>query len=102
MSDLFKSAFGYFSSNNSGQENDFVGQIVEIGNVKLRVKRLIAEGGFAFVFVAQALDTGKEYALKRLMAADEETCKKSNSRSEYLEKTIWSPEFNSIYVCSNY
>ncbi|XP_018903296.2 cyclin-G-associated kinase isoform X2 [Bemisia tabaci] len=91
MSDLFKSAFGYFSSNNSGQENDFVGQIVEIGNVKLRVKRLIAEGGFAFVFVAQALDTGKEYALKRLMAADEETCKKVIQEVNILKKLSGHP-----------
>lgn len=45
MSDLFKSAFGYFSSNNaSGQGNELLGQVVEIGNVKLRVKKIIAEG----------------------------------------------------------
>uniref|UniRef100_A0A1B6M8G7 Protein kinase domain-containing protein n=1 Tax=Graphocephala atropunctata TaxID=36148 RepID=A0A1B6M8G7_9HEMI len=76
MSDLFKSAFGYFSSNSTtGQGNELLGQVVEIGNVKLRVKKVIAEGGFAFVFVAQACDTGKEYALKRLMAADEEANK---------------------------
>ncbi|KAF6208653.1 hypothetical protein GE061_017111 [Apolygus lucorum] len=73
MSDLFKSAFGYFSNNTTNTvENDFVGQIVEIGSVQLRIKKTIAEGGFAFVFVAQALDSGKEYALKRLLAADEE------------------------------
>ncbi|XP_063218105.1 cyclin-G-associated kinase isoform X2 [Bacillus rossius redtenbacheri] len=72
MSELLKSAFGYFSSNNvNGQENDFVGKWVEIGNVKLMVKRVIAEGGFAFVFVAQDPATGKEYALKRLLAADD-------------------------------
>lgn len=45
MSDLLKSAFGYFSSNNlSAQGNEFLGQIVELGNVKLRVKKIIAEG----------------------------------------------------------
>ncbi|XP_046667286.1 cyclin-G-associated kinase isoform X2 [Homalodisca vitripennis] len=76
MSELFKSAFGYFSSNSApGQGNELLGQVVEIGSVKLRVKKVIAEGGFAFVFVAQACDTGKEYALKRLMAADEEANK---------------------------
>lgn len=76
MSDLFKSAFGYLSgTTSSGSEHDFVGQIVEVGNVKLRVKKLIAEGGFAYVFVAQTLDSGQEYALKKLMAADDETSK---------------------------
>jgi cyclin G-associated kinase len=47
MTDLFKSAMGYFSSTNSvigGQGNEFVGQNVEVGNVRLRVKKLIAEG----------------------------------------------------------
>ncbi|CAH1155898.1 unnamed protein product [Phaedon cochleariae] len=73
MSDLFKSAFEYFSSPVNGQiENSFVGQIVEISNVKLRIKKVIAEGGFAVVFVAQDIATGKDYALKRLLAADEE------------------------------
>ncbi|CAG2065984.1 unnamed protein product, partial [Timema podura] len=65
MSDLFKSALGYFSSNiSTGQDNELVGQTVEVGNVKLRVKRVIAEGGFAFVFVAHEPNSGKEYALK--------------------------------------
>jgi cyclin G-associated kinase len=45
MSDLFKSAIGYFSSSNtSGAENELIGQTVEVGNIKLRVKKVIAEG----------------------------------------------------------
>lgn len=45
MSDLFKSAIGYFSSSNiSGAENELIGQTVEVGNVKLKVKKVIAEG----------------------------------------------------------
>ncbi|GBP28989.1 Cyclin-G-associated kinase [Eumeta japonica] len=37
---------GYFSSGgaNGSSDNDFVGQFVEIGNMKLRVKKVIAEG----------------------------------------------------------
>ncbi|KAL0277549.1 UNVERIFIED_CONTAM: hypothetical protein PYX00_004794 [Menopon gallinae] len=74
MSDLLKSAFGYFNSSSSpGAENDFVGQVVEIGNVKFVVKRVIAEGGFAFIYVVQDPNTSKEYALKRLLASDSET-----------------------------
>ncbi|XP_049959498.1 cyclin-G-associated kinase isoform X1 [Schistocerca serialis cubense] len=75
MSELFRSAMGYFNSSTyaAGAENELVGQIVELGNVKLRVKKVIAEGGSAYVFVAQDPSTGKEYALKRLMAADENT-----------------------------
>ncbi|XP_019762219.1 cyclin-G-associated kinase isoform X1 [Dendroctonus ponderosae] len=76
MSELFKSAFEYFSGPANGQnENSFVGQIVEISNVKLKIREVIAEGGFAVVFIAQDTATGKDYALKRLLAADEEAKK---------------------------
>lgn len=45
MSDLFKSAFGYFSAPSSEQsDNPFVGQIIEVSGVKLRIKKVIAEG----------------------------------------------------------
>ncbi|XP_050499686.1 cyclin-G-associated kinase [Diabrotica virgifera virgifera] len=74
MSELFKSAFEYFSGPTNGQiENSFVGQTIEISNVQLKIKKVIAEGGFAVVFVAQDVTTGKDYALKRLLAADEES-----------------------------
>lgn len=64
MSDFFKSAMGYFNSpgdatsgqgagngigsagggGGGGPENDFVGQLVEVDTMKLRIKRLIAMG----------------------------------------------------------
>lgn len=51
MSDLFKSAMGYFNTvPTNASDNEFVGQIVEVGSVKLRVKRVIAEGLCMFVF----------------------------------------------------
>lgn len=49
MSDLFKSAMGYFNTGPiNTSDNEFVGQIVEVGSVKLRVKRVIAEGWCIF------------------------------------------------------
>jgi len=46
MSYLLKSALGYLggAAAAAGQDNDFVGQYVELGPQKLRVKRVIAEG----------------------------------------------------------
>jgi cyclin G-associated kinase len=44
MSDIFKSALDYFSSSFSAEDNDYVGSNVELGNVKLKIKRLVAEG----------------------------------------------------------
>lgn len=75
MTELFKSALGYFASANVKEDHEFVGQIVELGQLKLRVKRVLAEGGFGFVFAAQDLSSNKEYALKRMFAADEEASK---------------------------
>lgn len=48
MSEFLKSAMGYFNNGTngggSGVDNDFVGQIVEFAHIKLRIKRVIAEG----------------------------------------------------------
>ena len=44
MTDFFKSAFSYIGGTGVSQDNDFVGQTVELGNQKLRVKKVIAEG----------------------------------------------------------
>ncbi|CAH1774732.1 unnamed protein product [Owenia fusiformis] len=74
MSDFLKSTFGFLSNQGGVRDSDFVGQYVELGEQKLRVKRVIAEGGFAFVFVAQDTANGQEYALKRLLASDQEKC----------------------------
>lgn len=48
MSEFLKSAMGYFNTGViNPTDNEFVGQIVEVGAVKLRVKRVIAEGKFS-------------------------------------------------------
>lgn len=42
MSDYLRSALGYLNGGTGG--NEYVGQTLDINNVKLRVTRLIAEG----------------------------------------------------------
>jgi hypothetical protein len=94
MSDFFKSALGLFGNQNaaggvqsvaanaasstnsaaaaqaannmlsSRSNNEFVGENIQVGSMKLRVTRVVAEGGYAIVYVAQDLATGVEYALK--------------------------------------
>ncbi|KAK7100826.1 cyclin-G-associated kinase-like [Littorina saxatilis] len=91
MADFFKSALGMLGGGQIRDGNDFVGQYVELGNQKLRVKRLIAEGGFAFVFVAQDVNSGKDYALKRLLANDEETSTSVMDEIKYLKKLSGHP-----------
>ena len=44
MSEFIRSALGYFSGS-SGEENEFVGQTVDLGGGnKLKIKKVIAEG----------------------------------------------------------
>ncbi|KAM6965438.1 cyclin-G-associated kinase [Aplochiton taeniatus] len=74
---LFQSALDFLAGPGSSgganrDQNDFVGQIVELGDMKLRIKRVIAEGGFAFVYEAQDISSCKDYALKRLLSNEEE------------------------------
>ncbi|GAB1607107.1 cyclin-G-associated kinase-like isoform X3 [Argonauta hians] len=92
MADFLKSAFGYLSGGSPNrEENDFVGQTVELGQQKLTVRRVIAEGGFAFVYVAQDNSSGKEYALKRLLANDEEKSHIILEEIRYLKKLSGHP-----------
>ena len=91
MVDFFRSAMSYLSGEGeggggSGGGSAFVGQTVDVGEgMKLKVKKVIAEGkedaltlntppypllsllllgGYGFVFIAQDISTGIDYALK--------------------------------------
>ena len=45
MGEFFKSAIEYFNSGSAPDpSNDFVGRTVEVTGLKLRIKKLIAEG----------------------------------------------------------
>ncbi|KAM3938815.1 cyclin-G-associated kinase [Leptodactylus fuscus] len=79
-------------------QHDFVGQTVELGEMKLRVKRVIAEGGFAFVYEAQDLGSGKDYALKRLLSNEEEKNKAIIQEICFMKKLSGHP--NIVQFCS--
>ncbi|XP_003486403.1 cyclin-G-associated kinase [Bombus impatiens] len=89
MSDYLRSALGYL--NGATNTNEYVGQILEINNVKLRVTRLLAEGGWALVFAVEDINTGKEYALKRLIAVDEDANRSIMQEIEILQKLSGHP-----------
>jgi len=74
------------TSSSAGVKNDFTGQIVDVGNIRLRVGNQIAEGGYALVFIAYDLKTNKEYALKRLFAADDSAKKAIAQEIAFLQK----------------
>uniref|UniRef100_A0A2R5LDN2 Auxilin n=1 Tax=Ornithodoros turicata TaxID=34597 RepID=A0A2R5LDN2_9ACAR len=98
MTDLLRSALGYFANTNVKEDHEFVGQVVELGQQKLRVKRVMAEGGFGFVFAAQDLSSNREYALKRMFAGDEDASKAILQEINVLKKLSGHP--NIIEFCA--
>ncbi|XP_008334591.1 cyclin-G-associated kinase-like isoform X2 [Cynoglossus semilaevis] len=93
---LFQSALDFLSGPGSSgaasrDQNDFVGQMVELGDLKLRIKRVIAEGGFAFVYEAQDMSSGKDFALKRLLSNDEEKNKEIIQEVCFMKKLSGHP-----------
>lgn len=100
---LFQSALDFLAGPGSSgaasrDQNDFVGQIVELGDMKLRIKRVIAEGGFAFVYEAQDMASGKDYALKRLLSNEEEKNKEIIQEVCFMKKLSGHP--NMVQFCS--
>lgn len=105
MTDFFKSAFGIFGNSSASQSgmgmsgpgasstnhqsnssNDFVGQTVMLGNLRLKITKMLAEGGFAIVYIAQDINTSKEYALKRIFSADDASNQAIKEEISYLKK----------------
>uniref|UniRef100_A0A8C4RH62 Protein kinase domain-containing protein n=1 Tax=Erpetoichthys calabaricus TaxID=27687 RepID=A0A8C4RH62_ERPCA len=100
---LFQSALDFLAGPGtagaaSRDQNDFVGQTVEMGEMKLRIKRVIAEGGFAFVYEAQDIGSGKDYALKRLLSNEEEKNKAIIQEVCFMKKL--SGHANIVQFCS--
>ena len=80
---MFKSAMGYLGGvTSSGMttspildspEDALVGSIVDVGGQKVIVRKRVGEGGFAFVYkVEDVNESSRKFALKRLLAMDEE------------------------------
>uniref|UniRef100_A0A8C2WIK6 Cyclin-G-associated kinase n=1 Tax=Cyclopterus lumpus TaxID=8103 RepID=A0A8C2WIK6_CYCLU len=100
---LFQSALDFLAgpglSGAAGRDqNDFVGQVVELGDMKLRIKRVIAEGGFAFVYEAQDMSSCRDYALKRLLSNEEEKNKEIIQEVCFMKKLSGHP--NMVQFCS--
>ncbi|XP_023363468.1 cyclin-G-associated kinase [Otolemur garnettii] len=89
---------GSLGSAAARDQSDFVGQTVELGELRLRVRRVLAEGGFAFVYEAQDLGSGREYALKRLLSNEEEKNRAIIQEVCFMKKLSGHP--NIVQFCS--
>jgi len=79
MTDLLnrvgRSAFSYFSGETGGSDNSFVGNIVEVDGLRVQVTSQLGEGGFAVIYAAKDVASGKTFALKRFLVFDESSMK---------------------------
>ena len=71
------------ASANSGLSNSYVGRTVTVGGKRFRVLKLLAEGGYAYVFLVEAEENGNLYAMKRLMVPDGEYLKKTKTKRNH-------------------
>ena len=75
MADLLnrvgRSAFNYLSGQDGGQDNGFVGSIIEVDSQQVQITKLLGEGGYAFIYAAKDVSSGKTYALKRFLVHEE-------------------------------
>ena len=65
--------------------------IIHIGNRQIRVLDLIAEGGFAFVYRAEEVETGAIFALKRMLIQDEENLGLAETEIDIMKKLAGKP-----------
>jgi AP2-associated kinase len=55
-------------------QNGLEGRTIDVGNVKITVRNVIAEGGFSCVYLASdAVHVSKQYALKHIICNDSES-----------------------------
>ena len=75
MADLFnrvgRSAFNYLSGQEGGQDSGFLGSIVQVDSLQVQITRQLGEGGYAFIYEAKDVASGKVYALKRFLVYEE-------------------------------
>ncbi|EDQ84596.1 uncharacterized protein MONBRDRAFT_30098 [Monosiga brevicollis MX1] len=69
----------------SGAGADFIGTVMGIGNTKLTIQRVIAEGGFGIVYVATD-DARTKYAVKRLLTHDRAQAKAVKAEIQALQR----------------
>lgn len=59
---------------------------IDINGSSYRPVKLLDEGGFSFVFIAKNMETGQDFALKRLLIHEEEMLTSAMNEIKYMEK----------------
>lgn len=102
MGGFFRSAFSYLSQagtsgpngslsslfGDKADQHQLIGSVIEMSGRKLKIRSLLAEGGYALVFAVQD-QQGNWYALKRQLAADREEEKAIVREIKFMEEVTF-------------
>lgn len=119
MNDLFRNML-ISNANVSESSNSFIGNIVELKEHHLRLEELVAEGrlitstlathttiefsfiflgGFGYVFRARDVKTSQIFALKRLIASDNESREEIENEISMLSRVQTHKHIMEFYYC---
>lgn len=75
MLDLFKASIMWkFKPFAQKEQTGLEGRYIDLGEIKIHIKNVIAEGGFSCVYLAKdASNASKQYALKHIICNDKES-----------------------------
>ena len=74
-------------------------EVVVVEGQSLQLTRQLAEGGFGFVYLARQTQTGKEYAVKRMIGQDSESTQLATAEVELL-KSLTHPNIVKLHASS--
>lgn len=75
------------------------GRTVDVGNLKVHVRNVIAEGGFSCVYLARdAVHASKQYALKHIICSDEESLDLVKKEISVMKKLTGHPNIVALHA----
>ncbi|PWA64684.1 Protein kinase, catalytic domain-containing protein [Artemisia annua] len=82
------------------EKSGLEGRMIDVGNLKIHVRNVIAEGGFSCVYLAQdALNGSKQYALKHMICNDEESLELARKEIRVMKSLQGHP--NVVTLCAH-
>ena len=74
-------------------------EVIVVEGQSLQLTRQIAEGGFGFVYLARHTETGKDYAVKRMIGQDSDSTELATAEVELL-KSLNHPNIVKLHASS--
>eukprot|EP00698_Gefionella_okellyi_P004162 TRINITY_DN13884_c0_g1_i1.p1 TRINITY_DN13884_c0_g1~~TRINITY_DN13884_c0_g1_i1.p1 ORF type:complete len:1021 (-),score=208.38 TRINITY_DN13884_c0_g1_i1:122-3157(-) len=77
-----------------------VGKVIDIDKYRVKVKEIIAEGGFSYVFVVKDIQTGVNYAMKRMVVDEGERLDNAKAEIRIMQSLPRNPHIVQLLASS--